>query len=179
MWLGVHAAVESEPQARLSSKHTGNEVTQRPKVMPDTDHISKDVFRLSVRNFIKTNLWKTILALTVRNFLAPFQLIEIIAIVLQWQLGWKESILQQFLNLHSGDNCNPFPAYYSLNLVLTCNLFSLTWKSTTIICHDQTMRQTWIYVAQNFQGTRNFLSSHSLAALACESLLSLLSGVKI
>lgn len=101
---------------------------------------------------------------TVYNFLTPFHLIEIIAIVLQWQLGWKESILQQFLNLHSSDNCSLFPDYYSLNLVLPCNLFSLTWKSTTIICHDWTARQTWIYVAQNFQGNRNLLSSGSQAA---------------
>lgn len=122
-----------------------------PKVVPDTDKVSKHIFLLFAGNFIETDFWKTFLALTVHNFLTQFLFIEIVPIVLQWQLGWKESILQQFLSLHSGDNCNLFPAYYSLDLVLACNFFSLTLKSAGTVCHDWTMWEPWIYLAQNLQ----------------------------
>lgn len=52
----------------------------------------------------------------------------------------------------AGDNCSQLPSYCSLNLVLPCNLFTLTFKPTRIMCPDRTVWQTWICLVWAFQG---------------------------
>lgn len=83
--------------------------------------LASTFFLFSVGNFTETNLWekKKKRALTMHNFLSHFHFIEVIPMVLQRQLTLEDFILQQYLSLYSGNDCNLFLACNSLKNYFT------------------------------------------------------------